>query len=251
MDSKFGGISGRFLFINGLMFLKAILGLCMLSFSLPFFAMAVDQKIKAGDDVQKVYKVFGTPRLEFPVKGVVQMHYDHSIVKTRDGKVISILPLENSAGSGKAQVKKKAKKTKSISLQQVSKMAKDGDAESQYLIGYWKQTGNHLPMDKSEAIQWYSRAAYQGHAAAQHNLGVCYMNGDGVDKDLEQAYVWALLAAENGNDTLKKALERMLTREQMLSCTMRVDQIRINLLSIPADKLGKGTVSEIDPATAD
>ena len=208
-------------------------------------SMADSGTLVVGDPIGKVYKELGHPRMEFPLKGLFVQHYDSCIIKSRDGKIVEVL---NTGESAKPAVKEVVEEDKALSINHVRAMAEKGDAESQYYMAYWSQTGQCVPQDMKEALSWYSKAALQGHVAAQHNLGFLYMNGDGVEKDLEQAYLWALLAAENGNDRLKKALSRSLSEEQKLSSTIRVDQIKISMLNAAANPesekpaLGNGIV---------
>ena len=189
-------------------------------------AFAADGLV-VGDPAEKVYLELGTPKIEFPLRGTFIQQYDDCIVKSRDGKVISISQLNEP----KPEEAAKEEEPKALLVKDVLAKAEAGDADSQYFMAYWSQTGQCVSQDMEEAVRWYSKAAYQGHVAAQHNLGVIYMNGTAVKKDLEQAYVWALLAAENGNDTLKKALAGRLTDDEKLASLIRADQIRVNLLT--------------------
>lgn len=50
-------------------------------------------------------------------------------------------------------------------------LAKNGDPEAQYYLGYLYQTGAGAPQSSSEALKWYFRAAEQGHLTARY-----YMN---------------------------------------------------------------------------
>ena len=212
------------------MFLRFILSFLFVSCAFASFALGVEG-IVVGDSVNKVYLEYGTPKIEFPLRGLFIQEYENCIVKSRDGKVIAII--QSNESMKKAEAVKDEPKT--LPVKSVRFKAENGDADSQYYMAYWNQTGQCIPKNMEEAVDWYSKAAYQGHVAAQHNLGVLYMTGDGVKKDLEHAYIWALLAAENGNDTLKEALFNSLSDEQKLASMIRADQIRVNLLS-PANE---------------
>ena len=63
------------------------------------------------------------------------------------------------------------------------KVAEQGDAGAQYILGYMYADGKGVPEDDAEAIHWYRKAAEQGHTEAQYNLGVMYEQGEGVQKD--------------------------------------------------------------------
>jgi len=50
-------------------------------------------------------------------------------------------------------------------------LAKNGDPEAQYYLGYLCQTGAGTQQSSSAALKWYFRAAEQGHLTARY-----YMN---------------------------------------------------------------------------
>jgi TPR repeat protein len=50
------------------------------------------------------------------------------------------------------------------------------------------ENGQGVPKDEAKAVHWYEKAAEQGEANAQKNLGI---------------------AAQKGNESAKKALERL------------------------------------------
>jgi TPR repeat protein len=52
------------------------------------------------------------------------------------------------------------------------------------------------------------------------------MNGKGVERDLEQAYMWALLAAQNGNKSLKQALQYRITETQKQAAILRAEKMQ-------------------------
>lgn len=84
-------------------------------------------------------------------------------------------------------------------LQQLIKKAEEGDADSQYSLGFKYAEGDGVPRDYSKAFKWYSQAANQGHRYAQNNLGVLYKFGRGVSKDWGKAAEWYRKSAEKGN----------------------------------------------------
>ena len=65
----------------------------------------------------------------------------------------------------------------------VKKAAEQGDALSQYSLGFMYARGNGVPEDDAEAARWYRHAAEQGHAAAQFLLGIMYHNGSRRDTE--------------------------------------------------------------------
>ena len=76
--------------------------------------------------------------------------------------------------------------------------ANAGDADSQWLLGYYYSTGQGVPQDYAQAASWYRQAADQGHVFAQFNLGVLSANGQGVPQDYAEAVTWYRLSAEQG-----------------------------------------------------
>jgi hypothetical protein len=217
--------------------LKILLSIFFVVLAAYLQTRAGNEVVVEGDKLDKVYTLYGSPRLEFPLGTTLVQHYDHSIIKSRDGVVFHIQRLKAPLMKESGAAAESNDASAGLSVEGVRVKAEMGDAESQYYMGYWSQTGQHIAQDKQTALIWYSKAAHQGHMAAQHNLGVIYMKGDGVDKDLESAYVWALLAADHGNETLKKALSRSLSADQRLASTIRADQIRIGFKS--TDKTSK------------
>lgn len=129
--------------------------------------------------------------------------------------------------SGQIIVNSKAEFDQTLAL------AKQGDAWSQYVIGYeylhdgeyhgprdvdnaryWLkkaadqgladamyQLGNeyYYQSDYYEAVRWYRMAAEQGDDFAQYELGKCYYLGEGVSKNYNEATYWYRISADNGN----------------------------------------------------
>ena len=79
--------------------------------------------------------------------------------------------------------------------------AEQGDAETQFLLGFAYWYGMRVDKDQREAVRWFRKAAEQGDADAQNYLGLAYWNGEGVDKDQREAVRWYRKAAEQGNAT--------------------------------------------------
>ena len=75
-------------------------------------------------------------------------------------------------------------------------LAKAGDAEAQYNLGFMYRRGEGVKQDDEKAAYWYRRAADQGDAEGQYILGVMYEHGSGVAQDYHQAISWYLKATE-------------------------------------------------------
>jgi TPR repeat protein len=74
-------------------------------------------------------------------------------------------------------------------------LARDGDADAQYLLGSLYSTGAEgVAQDGAEAVKWLSRAAEQRHQQAANALGMIYVSGLGVKTDEAEAQKWFALA---------------------------------------------------------
>jgi len=78
-------------------------------------------------------------------------------------------------------------------------LARQGDAESQYTLGFMYASGLGVPKRPAAAVGWYRRAARQGHVKAQINLGVLYQEGLGVERNYAEALQWYRRAAAKGS----------------------------------------------------
>jgi len=79
------------------------------------------------------------------------------------------------------------------------RLAEQGDARAQSVLGVLYAYGEGVPQDLAEAAKWYRKAADQGNAKAQYHLGLMYAKGRSVPQDLVQALMWLDLAAAQGD----------------------------------------------------
>jgi hypothetical protein len=79
------------------------------------------------------------------------------------------------------------------------RLAEQGDAQAQSVMGVLYAYGEGVPQDVAEAAKWYRKAADQGNAKAQYHLGLMYAKGRSVPRDLVQALMWLDLAAAQGD----------------------------------------------------
>ena len=99
------------------------------------------------------------------------------------------------------------------------KLAKQGNMEAQFLIGFMYDNGDGIPENDKTAVMWYTKAAQQGYAPVQSILGVIYDNGEGFQENNIKAHVWYSISETNGNEEGKnnlKILEPQMTNDQML-----------------------------------
>lgn len=78
------------------------------------------------------------------------------------------------------------------------KLANEGDASAQNILGMMYDNGYGVSQDYQKAFYWYSKAADNGVASAQYNLGLMYKNGYGVVQDFQKAFAWYSRAANQG-----------------------------------------------------
>lgn len=74
--------------------------------------------------------------------------------------------------------------------------ANNGDAYSQYALGWCYSNGKGVVQDDSQAFQWYMKAAEKDYPRAQIALGLCYRNGNGVTRNIFEAFSWFKKAAD-------------------------------------------------------
>ncbi len=87
----------------------------------------------------------------------------------------------------------------SVVLEWYLPLAKDGDPEAQYHIGFMYETGWGVVFDEQKAVKWYKEAASFQHDMAQLRLGMMVLVGAGGDESEEQGIQYIRNAAENGN----------------------------------------------------
>lgn len=79
------------------------------------------------------------------------------------------------------------------------KSANQGNANAQYWIGKYFNTGKGGMYDYDAAYDWFLKAAVQNDSHAQLDLALLYHNGNGVVQDYQFALEWLHKAAANGN----------------------------------------------------
>jgi TPR repeat protein len=115
---------------------------------------------------------------------------------------------------------------RSKTLDDVRKLADQGDADAQWDMGYRYHNGQGVPQDDAQAVRWFQRAAYQGHVNSQATLGAYYWAGRGVPKDLGQAYFWSVVALHHGDrdsESRLRGLALQMTRAQIVAAQQEAD----------------------------
>jgi len=100
---------------------------------------------------------------------------------------------------------------------QLEKTAVQGDAKSQYRLGFIYWRGQGVTKDNQEAVRWWKKAAEQGDAEAQANLGTMYELGEGVAENYIEAYKWYILAGAQGYKIaeIRDTLRGKMTAQQI------------------------------------
>jgi tetratricopeptide (TPR) repeat protein len=140
-------------------------------------------------------------------------------------------------------------------------LAKKGDANSRYEVGYYYENGGKdesnivVKIDPLKALHWYRLAAEQGEMSAQGALCVLLSSGDKVALDFESAICWAKKAIAQGDASAAHNLGtiyRDLNRQTMaFRCYVRAVAMGDNdsLLNIGLCHLfGIGTKKNINEA---
>lgn len=83
-------------------------------------------------------------------------------------------------------------------FKQFQKLAKQGDSESQGILGNLYLLGEGVEMNLPEAFKWHSKAAAQGEADSQAVLGHMYHFGRYVKRDGKKAKMWLTKSCKNG-----------------------------------------------------
>jgi len=100
-------------------------------------------------------------------------------------------------------------------LNELTLMAKKGDAEAQSTLGFIYYWGFGTSQDYDEALKWYSLSAQQGYPEAQYALGNMYGLEDYGEGDFVFTHMWWNISSSNGYDEAKRGL-RMIEQAMPL-----------------------------------
>jgi len=93
-----------------------------------------------------------------------------------------------------------------MEISHLLKLANEGDANSQYILGKKYQAGDEVNLNFNTAIKLYRNAANQGHIDAQYALGILLLHLDKEGKNSDEAEEWLQKAANNGNENAQSKL---------------------------------------------
>ena len=96
----------------------------------------------------------------------------------------------------------------------LNEMAKKGNAQAIYNLGYLTQTGQGTAKDEKKAVQLYEQAASKGYPVANYVLGKNYAGGTlGLKQDLAKAKQYLERASNSGFDDATVDLAVLLFAE--------------------------------------
>ncbi len=87
-----------------------------------------------------------------------------------------------------------------MSVQDLQRAAKSGQAAAQFYLGTHYQAGKEIQRDVKQAFAWFKAAADQGISSAQLNVGRMYADGMGVSKNETLARQYFEKAASHGDN---------------------------------------------------
>lgn len=90
---------------------------------------------------------------------------------------------------------------------EVKKIAGQGDAEAQMVLGAMYLAGIGTSQNYAEAFKWTKLSAGQGNCTAQCIIGMMYELGVGVSKNHFEALKWIKLSADQGEPSAKNLYE--------------------------------------------
>ena len=120
--------------------------------------------------------------------------------------ILSILFFQFSFGQNADELNNQAK----ILIQQgkysgalpiLKKSAELENAEAQYNLGYFLQSGTAGVKNEKEAIDWYKKSSDSGFNDGHYALMMAYGNGNGIGQNSEKAFEYALKCANNNDET--------------------------------------------------
>ena len=86
------------------------------------------------------------------------------------------------------------------------RIAMDGQAEGQWMLGTEYFDGEKVRRDYGEAAKWWEKAANQGHMWALLNLSECYLEGKGVALDRKKGVQTLCLIIDKSENAYLRAV---------------------------------------------
>ena len=86
-------------------------------------------------------------------------------------------------------------------MEDLRKIALQGNSAAQYSLGMKYASGDGGVKDYHEALAWFLKAADSGNMRAAAKIATCFWAGKGAPQDYSKAYFWGLLAQAAGDET--------------------------------------------------
>ena len=83
----------------------------------------------------------------------------------------------------------------------LKKSAELGNAEAQYNLGYFLQSGVIGTKNEKEAIDWYQKSSDNGFNDGHYAMMMANGNGEGIEQNSKKAFEYALKCANNDDAT--------------------------------------------------
>jgi TPR repeat protein len=106
----------------------------------------------------------------------------------------------------------------------LSRLAKQGQVESQTALALMYDKGLGVPQNFKKAVSLFRLAAEQKDPIAQYHLGIKYVNGHGVKESPKEAYIWFAISFNNGNEL---AADPLRVLNQSLSTVDRQNALKV------------------------
>lgn len=112
------------------------------------------------------------------------------------------------------------------SIASVQKKAKEGNAASQTILGFWYYSGfETISQDYKQAVYWWDLAAKQNNADAIANLGYCYQRGQGVEADSTYAFKLFESAASRGSKNVIPMHDQLARQDKSVFSALLLEDI--------------------------
>ena len=116
----------------------------------------------------------------------------------------------------------------------LKKSAELGNAEAQYNLGYFLQSGTAGTKNEKEAIEWYKKSSDNGFNNGHYAMMMAYGNGEGIQQNSEKAFEYALKCANNDDATcMWNVINCYLTGNGVKADTSKFKEWIVRLAKLP------------------
>lgn len=144
------------------------------------------------DSITNCFHVYAWKNHKFDIENQVKLRYYANKDSVVTNMFINNIEIDKTGYSDYAGCFKNAKQY----IQPVTKLANQGNATAQVILGVYHLFGNGIEKNEEKAFQWLSEAAKQNLGNAQYLLGILYTGGTGTNKNMKKGIEWLQKAAE-------------------------------------------------------